>query len=313
MEERVEERSAELIRTNEQLRREIEGRKQAEEELRKAHGELEIRVEERTAELAKANDELLAEITERERIEEALRKSSEKLKFFAYSIIHDLKSPAIGIHGLSRLLCRHYRDKLDDKGKNYCDQILRATEHVAALVEKINIYIAAKEAPIHIVEININELLQIIRDEFSPQLTIRQIEWFEPKTNVVVKADRLSMLRVLRNFVDNALKYGGEDLSTIRIGYKESKEFQTFSINDDGVGMKSGDYETIFTAFQRNTISEVTEGAGLGLAIVREIAERHKGRVWAEPGEDRGTTFFISLSKYMIDASFLSDSLEDSY
>ena len=49
--------------------------------------------------------------------------------------------------------------------------------------------------------------------------------------------------------------------------------------------------------FQRDGPSVKIEGAGLGLAIVREIAERHKGEVWAEPGKDRGTTFYISLAK----------------
>jgi len=297
LERRVEERTAELIKANEQLRREIERGNQAEEELRKAHGELEIRVVERTSELAKANDELRTEIVRRETIEEALRNSSEKLKFFAYSVIHDLRSPAVGIYGLTRLLHKHYKDSLDEKGKNYCDQILKVSEHVAALIEKINTYIAAKEAPINIEEINAKEILQIIRDEFSPQLTIRQIEWFEPETIAVIKADRVSMLRVFRNFVDNALKYGGDDLSTITIGYKESKELQTFSISDNGAGMRSGDYQKVFTAFLRNDTSRSIEGAGLGLAIVREIAERHNGRVWAEPGKSRGTTFFISLPK----------------
>jgi signal transduction histidine kinase len=48
---------------------------------------------------------------------------------------------------------------------------------------------------------------------------------------------------------------------------------------------------------RRDDTSKAVEGAGLGLAIVSEIAERHKGRVWAEPGKDHGATFFISVSK----------------
>ena len=59
---------------------------------------------------------------------------------------HDLKSPAVGIYGLTRRLHKHYRDRLDDKGRNTCDQILKAAQHIAALVEKVNLYIATKEA-----------------------------------------------------------------------------------------------------------------------------------------------------------------------
>ena len=297
LERRIEERTAELTKTNEQLRHEIERRKRADEELRAAHEELENRIEERTAELAEANEELRLEISERERMEEALRDSSEKLKFFAYSIIHDLKSPAVGIYGLTELLHKHYKDALDDRGKSYCDQILKASVHVAALIEKINVYIATKETPLKIERINIKDILQIVRDEFSPRLAVRQIKWLEPEAMVEVKADKLSIVRILRNFVDNALKYGGEDLSEIRIGYAESEEFQTLSVSDDGAGIKEAEYERIFEAFRRGETYKAVEGVGLGLAIVTEIAERHGGRLWMEPRGDGWTTFHISLSK----------------
>ena len=114
---------------------------------------------------------------------------------------------------------------------------------------------------------------------------------------VNIKADRLSMLRVFRNFVDNALKYGGDALSEIRIGYEESDEFHTFSVTDDGAGISGGDYEKIFGLFRREEASKAIEGAGLGLAIVKELAERHRGRVWAESGRQEGTTFYMSVSK----------------
>jgi PAS domain S-box-containing protein len=239
----------------------------------------------------------IEDVTERKRAQEALRQSSEKLKFFAYSVMHDLKSPTIGIYGLTELLHKHYKDALDERGKSYCDQILKASVHVAALIEKINVYIATKESPLKIEKINIKDILQIISEEFSPRLVVRQIKWFEPEAMVEIKADKLSILRVFRNFVDNALKYGGEDLSEIRIDYKETEEFHTLSVSDDGAGIREGDYERIFAAFRRGETYKALEGVGLGLAIVAEIAERHRGMVWAEPREDRWTTFHISIAK----------------
>ena len=239
----------------------------------------------------------IEDVTERKRAQQALRQSSEKLKFFAYAVMHDLKSPTIGIYGLTELLHKHYKDALDERGKSYCDQILKASVHVAALVEKINVYIATKESPLKIEKINIKDILQIISEEFSPRLVVRQIKWLEPEAMVEIKADKLSILRVFRNFVDNALKYGGEDLSEIRIGYKESEEFHTLSVSDDGAGIREGDYERIFAAFLRGETYKAVEGVGLGLAIVAEIAERHGGRVWAEPRKDRWTTFHISIAK----------------
>ena len=236
-------------------------------------------------------------IAERREAEVALRQSSEQLKFFAYSVMHDLKSPAIGIHGLTELLYNHYKDTLDERGKKYCHQILKASVHVAALIEKINVYIATKEASLKIEKIKFKEILQTLREEFSSRLATRQIEWLEPETMIEIKADKLSLLRVFRNVVDNALKYGGKDLSEIKIEYRESRGAHTFSVSDNGVGIEGEDYEKIFALFQRDAKSKGVEGAGLGLAIVREIAEQHRGKVWIEPGKERGTTFHISLPK----------------
>ncbi|UCG11187.1 MAG: hypothetical protein JSU72_11565 [Deltaproteobacteria bacterium] len=272
-------------------------RKQAEDGLQKAHDELELQVEARTAELAKLNEELRVEIVERKRVEEALRESSGKLKTFAFSIVHDLKSPAIGIHGLTELLYRHYKDILEERGKLYCDQILKASVHIAALIEKINDYIAMKEGPLKVERANVKDILQIVREEFSPRLTIRQIQWVEPESIGEIRADAISMIRVFRNFVDNALKYGGEDLSEIRIGYKECDDSHVFSVSDNGAGVREGDFARIFAPFRRAEPSDPVEGAGLGLAIVGEIAERHGGKVWAEPGRHKGTTFYMSISQ----------------
>ena len=241
----------------------------------------------------------IEDVTERKRVQQVLRESSEKLKFFAYSVMHDLKSPTIGIYGLTELLHKHYKDVLDERGKSYCDQILRASVHVAALIEEINVYIATKESPLKIEKINLKDILQIVRDEFSPRLVVRQIKWLEPDAMVRVEADKLSILRVFRNFVDNALKYGGEDLSEIRIGYEESEKFHTFSVSDNGAGVRKGDHEKIFAAFRRGETHKTVEGVGLGLAIVKEIAERHRGVVWMEPRGDRWTTFYISIAKHL--------------
>jgi len=237
------------------------------------------------------------DITERKRAEQALQESSQKLKLFAYSVAHDLKSPAIGIYGLTKRLSKHAKDVLDDKGKSYCDQILKVSEHIAALIDKINVYIATKEARLSIERISIAEILQMLKEEFSAQLSIRQIDWLEPEALLEINADRLSILRAFRNFVDNSLKYGGERLSKIWSGYEESEDFHIFSFSDNGKGLKEEDSGKIFGAFQRHETSKGVEGAGLGLTIVKEIAEQHGGRVWVEPRGKKGITFYISISK----------------
>lgn len=230
--------------------------------------------------------------------EKALEESSEKIKFFAYSVSHDLKNPAIGLYGLTKRLHRDYADVLDEKGRRYCEQILKTSEQIAALVGQINVFIATKEAPLTIEKLKPKEVLQIIKEEYSAQLSIREIRWSEPDNIPEIKADRLAIIRAIRNIIDNAMKYGGETLSEINIKYKDSDEFHIISVKDNGIGLKDRpSHEDIFAPFIRSKTSKGIQGSGLGLTILREIAERHDGDVWLKPGRERGITFYMSISK----------------
>ncbi len=185
----------------------------------------------------------------------------------------------------------------DEKGKVYSDQIMKLSQHIAALVEQINIFIATKETPLLIESIELKSLLCVLMNEFSTRLNCRGIQWLEPECTVEFCADRLAILRVFRNLIDNALKYGGDRLSRIRIGYEESEDFHIFSVGNDGGELKEGDSEKIFGPFQRRESSKGTEGAGLGLTIVKEITERHGGKVWVAPGYMGEITFSLSIAK----------------
>ena len=263
-----------------------------------ARGNLDYRVEVTTRdEIQELASALNSMAEKRKTAEDSLRNSTKKLKLFAYSVVHDLKSPAIGIHGLTGLLQRRYREILDHQGEKLCDQITKASEQVVSLVEKVNTYIATKEMPLNIEEVDSREVFQMARDEFSTQLGIRRIECLWPEREPHVRADRLALLRVFRNLLDNALKYGGEQLSEIRIRYEESDDFHVFSVCDNGVGVKTEHPEKLFGLFQRHETSKGIDGTGLGLAIVKEIVERHRGEVWAEARSQGGVSFFITLSK----------------
>ena len=244
---------------------------------------MEEKVKERTAELTAANA--------------ALKKSAEDIKFFAYSVTHDLKGPAISIRGLAKRLSEISSWVLDEKGKRYCDQISKAAEQIVTLVENINIYVSEKESPLHIEEFHLEDILQVIRDEFFPRLSVTGARWLQPGELPAIRADRLSLIRAIRNLVDNALKYGGDHLSEIKISAKGSAQFHILSVSDDGVGIKQEDTNKIFRPFERNMSSRSIPGTGLGLAIVKEIAKQHKGEVWAEPGQKKGMTVFLSISK----------------
>ena len=144
----------------------------------------------------------------------------------------------------------------------------------------------------------LKEVLQMIREEFSTQLSIREIKWSEPDYLPEIKADRLCIIRAFRNLVDNALKYGTESLSEIEILYNESNGSHILSVKDNGIGVEVQDsHPDIFSPFIRKKTSRGIQGSGLGLNILKEIAEKHGGEVWLEPGLERGVIFNVSIPK----------------
>jgi PAS domain S-box-containing protein len=240
---------------------------------------------------------MILDITDRKKMEHDLQESMEKMKLFAYSVSHDLKSPAIATYGFAKRLSERYGSALNDTGRHYCNQILAASEQIAALADQINLFIATKEVPLNIESVNVKEVLQMIREEFSSRLKVRQIRWQEPEHVPEINGDRLSVVRIIRNLVDNALKYGGDDLSEICVGYEEREGYHVLSVRDNGVGMNEEDTKKLFDVFMRRKSSRGIPGTGLGLAIVKEIAERHGGKVWVMSDRERGTTFNVSISK----------------
>ncbi|MBW1741010.1 MAG: GAF domain-containing protein [Deltaproteobacteria bacterium] len=228
---------------------------------------------------------------------EEIRQKKDDLEFFAYTISHDLKNPAIGIAGFAKLLAEKYGDRLDEKGKRYCHQIKKAAEQIEIFTTDINEYIKSKKVSFNIEKIDVKRIITYIRNEVSPVLKERNITWTEPDTIPEVIADQLAITRVFRNLIDNAVKHAGKNLTKIAIGYDQDKDFHIFSFSNDGIAMKRKDFELIFQMFQRLPTSEQIEGSGLGLAIVKEIVNAHKGKVWVESSPRKGTTFYVSISK----------------
>lgn len=236
------------------------------------------------------------DVTERNMMIENLRESSERIRLLTYFVSHDLRGPSIGVHGLVKRLAKEYCAVLDQKGRMYCDAILKGLEQIMALIDELNVYIAAKERPLMLEKVRLQEIIDALREEFSDQIESRGITWSQPESMPEVKMDKLFGLRALRNLVDNALKHGGEDLTEISIGYKDGGKVHVISVHDNGAGLPPEAVDTIFEPFHRGDSKNVV-GIGLGLPIVKEVAERHQGcvRVKSKPGS--GTTFFISFAK----------------
>jgi signal transduction histidine kinase len=226
-----------------------------------------------------------------------LEKKNETIKIFSYSISHDLKGPTIGIHGIINLFIQKYQNSLDDRGKEYCNQILKTAERLSELVGSINRYINAKESPLQIVDVSLNEITEELKEEFAVALNERKVILSEPAESHHIRADKLAITRVLQNLIDNALKYGGKDLTEITIGYDQDEAYNIISVSDDGVPISPEEADRLFNVFERLSKPGKAEGSGLGLTIVKEIAEKHKGRAWLESNTGRGKTFYVAISR----------------
>ena len=231
-----------------------------------------------------------------------IQKTADKTKRFAYSVAHDLKTPAVTISGLTRRLRDKYGDSLDEKGKYICEHILKSSEQIESLVKVINLYISTENTPLKFVTINLKDISQMIKEEFSVSLNSRQIRLMEPDSMPEIIGDRLALLRALRNLVENALKYGGNNLSEIEIDYEESDNHHILCISDNGDGISKEESKKIFEFSKRGKNSTDLEGSGFGLAIVKEIARLHGGKAWCKSNTHGGADFCISIDKSLVPA-----------
>ena len=226
-----------------------------------------------------------------------LENRKETIKFFAYSVSHDLKSPAIGLYGLTKRLVEKYSEGLAEKGKMYCRQIMKAAEEIVNLVECINHYISAREAVEEPQVFALADTIETIKSEFKSRLENQKVV-LEVQNNLpLIYGYPHLLLRAIRNLVDNALKHGGQNLSRIKIEVEEKQDFWIIAVRDNGVGIPSDMVDVIFEPFHRGRSR--ADGSGLGLAIISEVAKKHGGKAWVESSQEKhDTAFYISIRRF---------------
>ena len=126
--------------------------------------------------------------------------------------------------------------------------------------------------------------------------------WPDGKFNIVVGdmptcfGDEDLLKQVWINLIGNALKYSsrtGDPL--IEIGHTGNNGSSTWFVRDNGAGFDMKYSDKLFKVFQRLHSHEEFEGTGIGLALVRRIIEKHRGRIWAESQPGKGAVFYFSL------------------
>ncbi|WP_035054836.1 cell wall metabolism sensor histidine kinase WalK [Carnobacterium pleistocenium] len=240
---------------------------------------------------------VLHDVTKQEKIET-------ERKEFVSNVSHELRTPLTSM--------RSYLEALLDgawKDPEIAPQFLKVTqEETDRMIRMIKDLLDlsrmdSNKETLELEYLNVNELFDHVikrfemmiqsSDKSKKKFSIKR-EFTESKLWVEVDADK--MIQVLDNIMNNAIKYS-PDGGTIICGLVETNNSVIFSISDEGLGIPKRDLANVFDRFFRVDKARARSmgGTGLGLAISKEVVKKHKGKIWVESMEGKGTTFYISL------------------
>jgi len=155
--------------------------------------------------------------------------------------------------------------------------------------------VRAGQFPLRLTQCDLGSLCRdVIKDQQA--FSDRSIELELPSEPLLLQADEKRLVQVLVNLVNNAIKYSPEN-TTIHVRVHPEHAHLILEVHNEGTVLSPVQLEQIFEPFYRTSDAENSpiKGWGLGLAISKEIVERHGGQIWAESSEGKGITFFVKL------------------
>ncbi|HED15462.1 MAG TPA: HAMP domain-containing protein [Gammaproteobacteria bacterium] len=219
-----------------------------------------------------------------------------ELESFSYTVSHDLRAPLRHIDGFSHAIQEEYSDKLDETGNMYLDKVRSATKRMGYLIEDLLRLARVGRHELSITTVNLSDLSRIIVNKLKQTNPDRSVQ-ISIESDIRVNGDRQLLEIVLDNLLGNAWKYTKNNPQTvITFGEKVIKNETAYFVRDNGVGFNIKYAGKIFKPFERLHSADVFEGTGIGLATVERVVQHHRGRVWAESEEDKGTTIYFTLN-----------------
>ena len=281
-------------------------KKKSEEALKGARTELEIRVTERTAELQKSNAELRWTIQEHDKAQEALRQTQTELAHLSRvfsmgeltsSIAHEISQPltAVVTHGHACLEWLSASPPNVEKARRTTENIIQDGTRAGAVLGRIRSLFKKESAAQDWLDMNevIGELTIFLRDEANRRgISIRtDLARDLPR----VKGDRVQLQQVVLNLLMNGMDamngFSGREKQLLIRSKRQDTRAILISVEDSGIGLRPEIESRVFEPF----FTTKPQGIGMGLSISRSIVESHSGHLWAESGRSNGALFQFTI------------------
>ena len=230
------------------------------------------------------------------RLMSELERSNHELEQFAYVASHDLQEPLRMVSSYTQLLEQRYKDKLDKDANDFIHFAVDGASRMQVLINDLLQYsrITTKGKEYQKTDINVLLGNAVVNLKSKIEETTSFITHDELPEIFV---DPSQITRVFQNLISNAIKYKSEENPYIHISAREKSDCYEFIVRDNGIGIAPKYYEKIFEIFQRLHTKDAYEGTGIGLAICKRIIERHRGIIWVDSEEGKGSTFHFTISK----------------
>jgi PAS domain S-box-containing protein len=227
---------------------------------------------------------------------EELERSNAELNEFAYVASHDLQEPLRKIRTFSeRLVAKS--DLLEPQSKEYVVRMSAAAERMQNLITDLLKYSRLNAGELILCEVNVSALLKEILLDLETTISSLDAEIvIDIKHNIFV--DQIQIRQLLQNLITNALKFHKQgETPRVTIRTEERSQHQVLIVQDEGIGFDAVYAEKIFNPFQRLHNKTDYAGTGIGLSIVKKIADRHHARIEVETEIGKGSRFSIVFPK----------------
>lgn len=232
-------------------------------------------------------------------LNERLRVAYEELDAFSYTVSHDLRTPLSSIRCYAEIIMEEQGGTMEEDTRVMFQKILDSTERMRSLIRHILYYSRMGRTELNFKNLDMRKMLDVIRDEIlvTEKKKNREVR-IEFGDIPSIYGDPTMVNQVFTNLISNAAKYTQRaEKAVVRIEGRENEEEVVYSVKDNGIGFDMRHASKMFDLFKRLDNAATFEGTGVGLAIVKRIISRHKGKIWFHSEPNRETIFFVSFPK----------------